>query len=75
MVDEHREKHRKLLDKLSVEEAQLVRLGNFRGVPIFAVRAARWSENDWAQWVLSLGQKLGQTAQPRTGQTHTTSKE
>lgn len=63
MTDEHRERHKKLLDRLSVEEAQLVNLGKFRGVPIFAVRASRWTDEDWAKWVQSLGKKLSQPGQ------------
>jgi hypothetical protein len=60
MTDEHREDHKKILDKLTLEQAQLVRLGRFKGSPIFAVRSAAWTDEGWKKWVQEFEKKLGQ---------------
>jgi len=60
-VDERRELHRKMLDKLSTEEAHLAPLGRFKGVAVYGVRAAKVTDDEWKQWLVEFGKRLSGT--------------
>jgi hypothetical protein len=58
--EDQREKHKKLLDKLTVEQAKLIPLGRFKHVALYAVRGPQWTDEQWTEWLKVLGTKLAQ---------------
>jgi hypothetical protein len=58
--EEWREKHKKLLDKLTTEKAKLIPLGRFKHVAIYGVRGTQWTDEQWTEWLKAFGAKLAQ---------------
>ena len=60
--DSQREKHKKLLDKLTLEKAKLIPLGRFKHVAVYAVRGHQWTDEQWGEWIKAFGTKLAQAS-------------
>jgi uncharacterized protein (UPF0335 family) len=50
-AERHRQENRKICEALAEDGAGLRHVGNFLYVPIYAVRPARVTDDEWKKWL------------------------